>query len=206
MISFDDVLEFWFVDTPVTVKQIDRLRARWFAADEKFDAAVAKRFAEVLPLAQSGDLDQWCASARGRLALILILDQFSRRMHRGTSMAFAGDEKALKLCRQGIAEGADRALPSVERAFFYLPLQHAEELSGQLASVRLYDGLLADATAEFTPVLEEFAAEARAHRDVIARFGRFPHRNEMLRRELAPDEAQFMRGSRAKFARVERPA
>jgi len=206
MTSFDEILEFWFVDTPVTVKQVDRLRSRWFGVDAKFDATVTKRFSEVLPQAQSGDLDEWCASARGRLALILILDQFSRSIHRGSSSAFAGDEKALKLCREGIAEGADRALPSVERAFFYLPLQHAEELSAQLAAVRLYDGLVADATEEFTSVLEQFAEEARAHREVINRFGRFPHRNELLRRELAPDEAQFLRGKGAKFGRAERPA
>jgi uncharacterized protein (DUF924 family) len=198
--TFDDVLGFWFVETPVGPKQIKKLSPRWFAADPAFDAKIEKRFDDEMQKARAGELDEWCASARGRLALVLMLDQFYRCAHRGTSGAFQGDEKALKLCRQGIGEGADRALPVVERAFFYLPLMHAEELSAQLAAVRLYEGLLKESAEEHHPVLKEFLAQARVHHDVINRFGRFPQRNEILRREPLPDETLFLRRRSSKLA------
>lgn len=200
MTTFDDILEFWFVETPIGPKQAKKLAPRWFGADDRFDAEAEKRFAEEMQKAREGALDEWCASARGRLALILLLDQLNRCSKRGTAAAFVGDEKALKLCREGIGEGADRALPAVERAFFYLPLMHAEELSAQLASVRLYEGLLKEGAEEHRALLEDFLQQARAHHDVINRFGRFPHRNEVLRRESSPDEAQFLRRKSAKLA------
>lgn len=199
MITFDDILEFWFGQTPIPAKQAKKLATRWFGADSGFDAKVEKQFADELPRAKAGELDEWCASARGRLALILMLDQFYRCSKRGSAAAFAGDEKALQLCRQGIGEGADRALPVVERAFFYLPLMHAEELSAQLASVRVYEGLVKEAPDEYQDVLDRFLQQARAHHDVINRFGRFPQRNEVLRRDPSPDEAQFLRRKSAKL-------
>ncbi len=203
MTTFDDILEFWFVETPIGPKQAKKLSARWFAVVPAFDAEVEKRFADDLEIARGSDLDGWCASARGRLALILMLDQFLRCSKRGTAAAFSGDEKALKLCRGGIGEGADRAIPSVERAFFYLPLMHAEELSAQLASVRLYESLLKESPEEYRAVLKDFLDQARDHREVVSRFGRFPHRNELLHRESSPDEVQFLRRRSAKFRLVE---
>jgi uncharacterized protein (DUF924 family) len=204
MTTFDDILEFWFVETPIGPKKAKKLSARWFAPAPAFDAEVEKRFADDLEAARGDDLDGWCASARGRLALILMLDQFLRRSKRGTAAAFSGDEKALKLCRGGIGEGADRAIPVVERAFFYLPLMHAEELSAQLASVRLYESLLKESTEEYRAVLKDFLDRARDHREVVNRFGRFPHRNEVLQREASLDEVQFLRRKSAKLRLVER--
>lgn len=204
MTTFDDVLDFWFIETPVVPKHAKRVTARWFGTDADCDAEVEKRFTEEITRACAGELDEWCASARGRLALIVMLDQFSRCSKRGTTGAFAGDAKALALCRQGIAEGADRALPVVERAFFYLPLMHAEELSAQLAAVRLYEALLKEAPEEHRPILQEFLEQARLHHDVVNRFGRFPHRNELMRRDSSPDEIQYMRRKGAKFALYER--
>ena len=202
--TFDDVLDFWFIETPVVPKHTKRLIARWFGTDPAVDAEVEKRFTEEIVRAAAGELDEWCASARGRLALIVMLDQFSRCSKRGTTGAFSGDKKALSLCRGGIAEGADRALPVVERAFFYLPLMHAEELSAQLAAGRLYEALLKEAPEEHRPILQEFVDQIRQHHDVINRFGRFPHRNELMRRDSTPDEVQFMRRKGAKFALYER--
>ncbi len=203
MTTFDDILEFWFVETPIGPKQAKKLSVRWSTVAASFDAEVEKRFADDLEAARGGDLDGWCASARGRLALILMLDQFLRCSKRGTAGAYIGDEKALKLCRGGIAEGADRAIPAVERAFFYLPLMHAEELSAQLASVRLYESLLKESLEEYRAVLKDFLDQARDHREIVSRFGRFPHRNERLKREGSPDEVQFLRRRSTKFRLVE---
>jgi len=111
MTTFDDILEFWFVETPIGPKKAKKLSARWFAPAPAFDAEGEKRFADDLEAARGDDLDGWCASARGRLALILMLDQFLRRSKRGSAAAFSGDEKALKLCRGGIAEGAEKYAP-----------------------------------------------------------------------------------------------
>ena len=180
MTTPEDVLTYWFAPGPERT-------ARWFRGDAATDADVRRRFASTLESAAHGELDGWAATPRGRLALIVVLDQFSRNVHRGTARAFAQDAHALALCVAGLARGDDRALAPEERAFFYLPLEHAEDAAMQARSVACFEALAAEA-----PEQSGFVDYAREHRDVIARFGRFPHRNAILGRRSTPDEEAFL--------------
>src|SRR5689334_2099390 len=180
MATADDVLAYWFAPGPERA-------ARWFRGDAATDADCRRRFAATLDAAARGELDGWSATPRGRLALIVVLDQFSRNIHRGTPRAFAQDARALALCLDGLARGDDRTLTPDERGFFYLPLEHAEDAAMQARSVACFEALAAEA-----PEAAGFLPWAREHRDVIARFGRFPARNATLGRPSTPDEEAFL--------------
>jgi uncharacterized protein (DUF924 family) len=185
MIAPDDVLDFWFAGDGT------RDRAVWFAKDAVFDAECA-RFADALHAARGGGLDHWGDTARGMLALIVLLDQFSRNLHRGSPDSYAADAQARALARGAVARGFDRALHPVERSFVYLPFMHSEDLADQDESVRLFETLrlaLGDASVEY----------AYRHRDLIRRFGRFPHRNAVLGRESTSEELHNLAGLGAGF-------
>jgi uncharacterized protein (DUF924 family) len=137
-------------------------------------------------------LDVWCASPRGRLALILLLDQLPRNLFRGQARAFATDAAACACTLAGIDVGHDRALAHVERSFFFLPLQHAEDLALQDLSVAMCQALAQDAPPELRTALDEGVEYAVLHRDLIARFGRFPHRNRVLGRSSTAAETQYL--------------
>jgi len=181
----EEVLTYWFEGGP------DRT-ARWFGAGPATDAEVRRRFGDTLERAARGELDEWAATPRGRLALVVVLDQFSRNVHRGTARSFAQDSRALALCLEGLGRGEDRALAPVERAFFYMPLQHAEDAGVQERSVACFERLAAEA-----PDVAGFLDYARQHRDAIARFGRFPHRNATLSRRSTPEEDAFLAAERS---------
>src|SRR5690606_17045287 len=146
----------------------------------------------VLEDAGAGRLDGWARSPRGRLALIIVLDQLSRNIHRDSAAAFASDARAQALCMEGLERGDDRELAPLERWFFYMPLEHAESLELQERSVREFERLAAEAPAELQSALEAALDYARRHRDVIARFGRFPHRNTVLGRDSTPEEQAYL--------------
>ncbi len=178
MIAPDDVLDFWFAGDGT------RYRAAWFRQDPAFDAE-CESFADALQAARRGAFDHWANSPRGMLALIVLLDQFSRNLHRGSPKAFAADAQARALARDAVARGFDRALHPVERCFVYLPFEHSEDLADQHESVRLFETLrlaLGDSTVEY----------AYRHRDVIRRFGRYPHRNAVLGRDSTPEELRYL--------------
>jgi uncharacterized protein (DUF924 family) len=178
MIAPDDVLEFWFTGDGT------RYREAWFKRDAAFDAACA-RFADALRVARGGGLDHWADTAHDMLALIVLLDQFSRNLHRGSADSFAADAQARALARDAVARGFDRALHPVERCFVYLPFEHSEDLADQDESVRLFETMrlaLGDSTVEY----------AYRHRDIIRRFGRFPHRNAVLGRESTAAELRYL--------------
>lgn len=178
MIAPDAVLDFWFAGDST------RHRAAWFKQDAAFDAACA-RFADALRTARSGGLDHWAETPRALLALIVLLDQFSRNLHRGSPDAYAADARARALARDAVARGFDRALHPVERCFIYLPFEHSEDVADQNESVRLFETMrlaLGDATVEY----------AYRHRDLIRRFGRFPHRNAVQGRESTAEELRYL--------------
>ena len=178
MITPDDVLDFWFGDDPPTWREV------WFRGQDDFDAACGA-FAAALRAARRGALDHWADTPRGMLALIILLDQFSRNLHRGSPEAFAADAQARSLARRAVAQGIDRQLEWVERIFIYLPFQHSEEPADQDESVRLFEDLriaLGDLSAE----------HAYRHRDMIRRYGRFPHRNVALGRQSTAEEQAFL--------------
>jgi uncharacterized protein (DUF924 family) len=186
------VLDFWFSPAEFTAPQIDSRMERWFGSDEALDARIRDEFGEVVRRALSGRLGAWADSPTGRLALIIVLDQFPRNIWRGTSKAFAGDRMALKLCVEGSISGEYKDLPAIQRVFFFMPLQHSESLSVQDKSVRIFNAIAEGVSETFRETFLTFAHFAELHRDIVARFGRFPHRNRHLGRMNTPEEDAFL--------------
>jgi uncharacterized protein (DUF924 family) len=149
--------------------------------------------------AARGEFDSWAASPRRRLALILLFDQVPRNIYRGTAQAFAFDSRALALSFEGLQLAADQALHPVERIFFYLPLEHAESMEAQDASVKAFERLAQESPAEWRALLEGTLQYARSHRDIVAKFGRFPHRNQALRRESTTAEIDWLESGADRF-------
>jgi len=198
------VRDFWFGKVPLAPEQLPRRMDLWFgnASDDvqrSVDEALRTRFGALVERALMGELAQWADGPRRRLSLILLLDQFPRNIHRGTARAFAGDEQALGLTLSGMQSAADAALNAVERIFFYMPLQHSESLEVQEESVAAFKRLANEAPDTIREVFKGCVTFAEKHRDVIARFGRFPHRNALLGRPSTVDEANYLREGGATF-------
>ena len=193
-----DVLLFWFGPRPYTEVSVRHHSRLWFGAHAapelipQFDELIRERFKETMRAAEAGLLAGWESSPRRRLALIVLLDQFSRHFYRGTAQAYAQDHQALSLSVSGMLYGADAALDPLERIFFYMPLQHAESLDVQDESVAAFRRLLEEAPAELQITFREALADAIEHRDIIARFGRFPGRNAALERKSSAEEAAWL--------------
>jgi uncharacterized protein (DUF924 family) len=188
-----DVLDFWFGEPASSTW--GQARREWFVKDAAFDAAIRERFGAPLEQALSGGLRDWDAQGpAGVLARILVLDQFTRNAYRNTPQSFAGDPLALAAARGLVERGADRELAPMQRAFVYLPFEHAEDPYMQERAVELFSNL----AAEF-PGFDEMLDYAHRHRGVIARFGRFPHRNEILGRASTPDEIAFLQQPGSRF-------
>jgi uncharacterized protein (DUF924 family) len=181
------VLDVWFGDTEVD-------RPEWFRKDPAFDDRIRQRFGALIERALAGDLDRWADTPRSALARIVLLDQFTRNVFRDTPRAFAGDAQALAAARQMVAQGFDRALPPLERGFVYLPFEHAESAEVQAESLRLFGALAAEA-----PALADKLMWAEKHAHVIARFGRYPHRNAVLGRVSTPEEVAFLAEPGSRF-------
>lgn len=188
----EDVLAFWFGAAANDPDAIEAESKRWFARDADFDAAIRERFAPLREDAVSGRLDAWLDTPRGRLALILLVDQFSRNLFRGDARAFEHDPLARRWSLDGIRTGDDRALRAIERVFFYLPLEHSESLADQQRAVDLFTNLRDEVPAALQDTFAGFLDYAQRHHDVIARFGRFPHRNGVLARDFTPEEAAYL--------------
>lgn len=194
-----EVLEFWFGDLPASdAVPAERFRL-WFGGGEEVDRLIRDRFGDDLGRAMRGEYDHWLESPRGTLALIVLLDQFPRNIHRGTDRAYACDERALLLCLAGMEQGHDLELAIAERAFFYLPLEHSEDLGMQRRSVRAFEALLAAAPAAMKEMCTGFLDYAVRHRRIIERFGRFPHRNAVLGRPSTAEEEAFLREPGSSF-------
>lgn len=199
MFGWQDVLDFWFGDLDDDGIPDAFHRNRWFRSSRSFDQEIRRRFLSLVVVASENGLQAWRASAGGRLAELLLLDQFTRNIHRGGALAFAADSLARRLCHEGLKEGRDMDLPAVQRAFFYMPLQHSERLADQELAVDLYHQLLASHDGPLRALLEGFWVSAREHRDIIRRFGRFPHRNGVLKRSATPEEAEYLGQGGARF-------
>ncbi|OGA41316.1 MAG: hypothetical protein A3G28_01305 [Betaproteobacteria bacterium RIFCSPLOWO2_12_FULL_68_19] len=182
-----DVLQFWF-----GAPRGPRLR-RWFEKDPAFDAAIRDRFLPLYEQLAAGGRADWLDDAERCLARIVVLDQFPRNMFRGSARAFAADSLALSAARHAVARGYDRALLPVERLFTYLPFEHSETLEDQLRACELCEPLGAFAETD------DAYRYAAAHRDLIRRFGRFPHRNAALGRASTPEEIEFLRQPGSSF-------
>jgi uncharacterized protein (DUF924 family) len=191
-----EVLDCWF-GAPDSAA-FGEEHKRWFSRDEAFDAMLRERFGELIDAANDATsgaaLDDWQTTPLGALALIVVLDQFSRNCHRNTPRAFAADQKALRVAQRMIASSADQLLPSAHhRAFAYLPFEHDETLASQRESLRLFKQLQAE------PGGESYHRSAVRHAEIIERFGRFPHRNAVLGRASSAEETAFLRKPGSSF-------
>jgi uncharacterized protein (DUF924 family) len=184
------VVEFWFAD---------RARTLWFERDRDFDADIRQRFADAVHAAQLGGLEDWRATPQGTLALVLLLDQMARNIHRGEAKAFLGDPRALAISRETIARGQDRGFGFQERRFLYLPFAHSEAIADQDRAIELFTDLMNGCEAAFRREAEKQLDYAHRHRAIILRFGRYPHRNAALGRETTAAEAEFLKGPNSSF-------
>lgn len=196
----EEVLGFWFgpvLDSTAVIPG-DRL-GLWFGGKAETDQQIRERYAPTLERALQSDSLAWLGTPRGRLALIVVLDQFSRNIFRNTTKAFAADSLALALALSGMSMGDDLELSPVGRAFFYLPLEHSEKLENQEMSVAAFDRLRQVAPPAQKETFVGFYDYAVRHREVIARFGRFPHRNRILGRESSAAELVFLQQPGSSF-------
>lgn len=188
------VLDFWFEDALTDPAKLGQRMKVWFGGGPAVDAVLAQRFGQLVDTLAAGQADDWAAQGPlPRLAAIIALDQFSRSIHRKSPKAFVNDPIALRLAKEAIAQGQDRKIPPVGRMFFYLPLEHSENVEDQRTSVRLFAALATEATADTKETFDSALDYARRHAEVIERFGRFPHRNDVLGRANTPEEAAWVK-------------
>ena len=173
VIQPDDIIDFWYAEAN---------RERWFKSTPEFDRELRQRFLETWELAGRGEMDHWRRSAAGCLALVIVLDQFPLNMFRGRAESFATEERSREIARYALDHGFDQDLDADGKAFLYMPFMHSENLADQDLSLRLYD----------QPGLESNLRFARHHRDIVARFGRFPHRNAALGRDSSAAELEYL--------------
>lgn len=188
--NIDAVLDFWFGPLDERGMPREDRQALWFRKDPATDARIREAFGPLVARAVAGELDSWADSDRGLVALVILLDQFPRNIHRDSPAAFDGDARALELAQTAIAAGHHQRLPAIHQVFLFLPLEHSESLDAQQECVELFREL---ETVTGLPAMAEFRRYAEAHRDVIARFGRFPHRNPLLGRDTTNEEREHLR-------------
>jgi uncharacterized protein (DUF924 family) len=184
------VLDFWFSD---------RARPLWFEKDPAFDDEIRRRFGAAVDAAQAGAFEHWRETPDGTLALLILLDQMARNIHRGAPRAFAGDARALAIAMQAVAEGIDRRFDFASRRFFYLPYEHSEDPKIQERSLALFADLAATCAPEEKAEADDQYVYARRHAEIIERFGRFPHRNDCLGRRCTAEELEFLAGPNSSF-------
>jgi uncharacterized protein (DUF924 family) len=188
----ESVLRFWFgdnLDSPAAVDERSRL---WFEGSRDFDGLIREQFEDLPASAKQGQLDSWRLGARSNLALVLVLDQLPRNLYRGSALCFSYDSLAYEVAVTALEQGVDAELAPLEATFLYLPFEHAEDVGAQARSVSLFRSLLDRAPATHHPHFESFLSYAVRHREVIERFGRFPHRNALLGRPSTEEERSYL--------------
>ncbi len=188
-----DVLDFWFGDGLQHDWPSQNLNDLWFGARPEQDEAIRQRFGPLVDEALGGGLADWETDPRSRLALIVLLDQLSRNVHRGQRRAFDGDARAQRLSQLSIAEGMDATLTPAGRVFLYMPLMHAENLALQDECVARFQRLVDSSPEALRDKLASNLRFAVLHRDIVAQYGRFPHRNAVLGRTTTPEEGAFLK-------------
>jgi len=187
--TIDDIHAFWFGELDETGMCVADRNPLWFASSAETDETCRVRFGRWVEQAVAGELEDWVDTDGGLIALIILLDQFTRNIYRGTAQAFAGDTRALAITQHTIGNGRHRRLPAIHQVFLYLPLEHSEDMDVQEECVTLFEELAGITGSE---QISSFTRYAVAHRDVIAQFGRFVHRNAILGRESSPGELAYL--------------
>jgi len=191
-VSQQDVLEFWFGIAPADEQELMQKFRRWFHGGDALDREVVAGFAHAVDAALGGRLDAWSSRPRGQLALVILLDQFTRSVFRGTPRVYAGDERAQELALEAFGDGIAEKLPFVEQLFLSLPLLHAESLTLQDREAQIATALATMAPPLWKPMSAMLLEQSAKYRRVIERFGRFPHRNAVLGRSSTPEEIDFL--------------
>ena len=185
-----EIIQFWYKELQPN---------QWFNGGDEVDRMIQERFSSTLEQAHQGLRDEWATEAEGRLALLLVLDQFPRNIYRNTARAFAYDEKARTIALDGIALGVDEQLSLHQRAFYYLPLEHSENLELQDRSLERYSTLVLQTPGHGKSAARRYLDYAWRHYQIIKRFGRYPHRNKILGRESTPKELKFLKEPGSSF-------
>lgn len=199
----ETILDFWFGSASnsgsktktagKSAQQIAQQQSKlWWSKDENIDRDIRHRFEPTLKALLTGHYNSWFETPQGRLAAIIVLDQFSRNMYRDNAQAFSQDSLALYWTLQGIRQGEDKKLTPLQRVFFYLPLEHCEQINMQNLAIEKFEQLAADTPESFAELAKGFVSYAHQHREVIARFGRFPHRNALLNRNSSEEELAYL--------------
>ena len=186
------VVDFWLGSAPDDLESVTRASKRWYITDDGFDAEIRDRFGAAIDQAQRGVFADWAETPEGALGLVILLDQFPRNAYRGTADAFIGDPVALAVAGSAVECGFDTELVCPGRAFLYHPFEHSENPGDQERSVVLFETLAVEAPLAWREFAADFVPYAHAHRDVIARFGRFPHRNAILGRMNTAEELAYL--------------
>ncbi len=193
------ILQFWFGLASDNLTIANQQAALWWSKDESVDTHMRDHYADWVRAAAQGELAHWQQEPASYLALILLLDQFPRNIYRGSAASFAHDAQALQLTQQGLANGIDQRLSPIQRVFFYLPLEHAEDQLAQAQVVALLSALEQSVTAPERNLFANYTSFARRHQEVIQRFGRFPHRNAILGRHNTAAEIEYLQEPGAGF-------
>jgi uncharacterized protein (DUF924 family) len=188
-----DVLSFWFGEPAQNLDQLKTKMKRWFGGGPDFDADVKRRFGADIDAAVEGRLDAWLAEPKGWLAVLILLDQFTRNAYRGDAKTHTGDARAVKLTLEALENGKLHTLPLQERHFALMPLLHAEDATSQARYVVEYAKFIKDVLEELRPIYESGLEQGAKYSDIIRRFGRFPHRNKLLGRQSTPEEEEFLK-------------
>ncbi|MDY6798468.1 MAG: DUF924 family protein [Pseudomonadota bacterium] len=192
MFEWKHVLDFWFGELDSDGLPDEEHRNRWFRSTRKFDQEIRRRFLSLVLFASEDGLEVWREEAAGALAEVILLDQFTRNIYRGTNMAFDNDRLARKRTRQAMGRGQDMSLPPVQRAFLYMPLEHSERIEDQALAVECYEQLAASTQDRVAELMTGFLNSAKDHYAIIERFGRFPHRNRVLKRASTQAEKDWL--------------
>lgn len=200
----EEILEYWFgvLDGP---DDVDRSKNElWWKGGPETDAEVEARFGARVEDAVAGRLDGWCETARGALAVVILLDQLTRNVYRGTGQAYAGDGKALQICIDAIARAHDRELRLIERSFLYMPMMHAEDRDTAERSLATFESLAEEIAACSRDDHPNFLSSAKRHAEIVLRFGRYPHRNALLNRESTPEEREYLDAGGPTFGQTQK--
>ncbi len=196
----DEILNYWFggldPDVPAVAEQ---QKALWWGHDEATDLEVKQRFGDIHEAACRGEFSAWAEDPTSRVALVIVFDQISRNIHRGTRRAFTQDPAARQLSLAAIDGGEDRSLPFFHRVFLYMPLEHTENITHQERCCELFAALREQAPAPLHEIADNYVGFAHRHRDIIAKFGRFPHRNSILARVSTTEEIEFLKEPGSSF-------
>ncbi|MBI1211852.1 MAG: DUF924 family protein [Alphaproteobacteria bacterium] len=189
---YEDVLDFWFGKLDALGCADAAHAERWWKKNPDFDEELRRRFGALHEAVAKGSHDAWLETPRGRLAYVIVLDQFSRNMFRDTPRMYACDGLALTAARDGVGASIDRILAHDERLFLYMPFEHSEDLADQERCIELFAGMCEGLSGDRLKRAQDNVRFAERHRDIVKRFGRFPHRNRILGRATTAEEAEFL--------------